>query len=143
MRAKIILLYIVCIISTSCDPHMFDFDKCFWRIENNTDKYIVLNMFVGQNIDSRDIAAGEYISIQTVLFSLGDGIPFEYALENKDSITIAVNGQPIKKIWRKSDLDKSGRHFFNQSSWTLYTTPRHDSFENYIFTFTIENEDLN
>jgi len=100
-------------------------------------------MFAGQNIDPRDIAAGEFITIQTKLFSAENGISFEYAFEIRDSIIIMLNDQ-VKKTWKKTDSDKSGRHFYNQSSWSLNRTQRNARSEkNYTFTFTIEDEDLN
>ena len=140
MRTKVALILIYCIALISCDPKMFDFDDCIWRVKNNTDKAIVFNTIVGTNIDPWHIPAGDSIVFQTVLFSIKDGIPFWYAIEDMNSVTVTVDGQ-IKKTWGKHD-DKSGRHFYNQSSWFFYKTPRMEQFENYNFTFTIEESDL-
>jgi len=87
-----------------------------------------------------DIPAGDSINIQSKAFLIREGIPFWYAIEDMDSIIVTINDQ-IKKIWRKHD-DKSGRHFYNQSSWFFYKTPRMEQFENYNFTFIIEESDL-
>ena len=140
MRTKIALIFVFCITLISCDPNMFDFDDCIWRIKNNTDQTIVFNIFIDQKKYSQPILAGDSTTIQTVLFPIKDGIPFYYALERKDSITITVDDL-VKRTWRKHD-DKSGRHFYNQSSWFFYKTPRMEQFENYNFTFIIEESDL-
>jgi len=131
-----------CISFSSCDPPLPHYDKCIWRIENNTNKSIIFNIVVGQNIEPIHIAAGEFTTIQTKYFLIEDGEPFGDVLENKDSIIIMLNDQ-VKKTWRKTDSDKSGRHFYNQSSWSFDRTRRKTHSENYIFTFTIEDEDLN
>jgi|GEM_PF-1394532 len=141
MRTRVALILIYCIALISCDPKMFDYDDCIWRVKNNTDKAIVFNTIVGTNIDPWHIPAGDSTIIQSVGFLIKqEGAPFNYALERKDSITVIINNQ-IKKIWRKHD-DKSGRHFYNQSSWFFYKTPRMEQFENYNFTFIIEESDL-
>jgi len=138
MRTRVALIFICCAIFISCEP-IDEYDDCIWRVKNNTDKAIVFNTIVNTNVTPWDIPAGDSTIIQNTGFSNNE-IPFWYALERKDSVTISINDQ-IKKIWRRHD-DKSGRHFYNQSSWFFYKTFRKKGFENYNFTFTIEESDL-
>ena len=140
MRTKIALIFASCIVLISCDPELFNQDECYWQVKNNTTKPIVFNTIVNTHVDSRLILAGDSITIQRVAFLVRNGIPFNYALERKDSITVTVDDL-VKRTWRKYD-DKSGRHFYNQSSWFFYKTPRMEQFENYNFTFIIEESDL-
>jgi len=138
MRTKIALILICCTILTSCEP-IDEYDDCIWRVKNNTDKSIVFNTIVGTNVDSWHIPVGDSIVFQSKGFSNNE-VPFWYAIEDMNSVTINLDGQ-IKKTWGKHD-DKSGRHFYNQSSWFFYKTFRKKGFENYNFTFTIEESDL-
>jgi len=139
MRTRVALIFICCAIFISCEP-IDEYDDCFWQIKNNTTKSIVFDTVTDRNIESYEIAMGDSVTIQRKAFSNNE-IPFNYGLNHRDSVMVSFTTGEIRQIWRKHD-DKSGRHFYNRSSWFFYKTFRKKGFENYNFTFIIEESDL-
>ncbi len=128
MDSKKLILVILCTIGlSSCDwlwrlgENIIKQPSFYteWHLKNTTVKTIELYSYYGEFCDSIAIPQ----KIDTLLDCVGSdaNITF-YKLWSgaKDSVAVKLSGKTVR-IWRKSEINNSGKQFFNRSSWSKST----------------------
>ncbi len=151
MNKKIIAFSLVSLCLSSCDwiwPFGEDLDSSSpisyteWHLQNTTGEQIILHRYyekirtsitIPQNTDTILNDFYIYTNETSMVFSnLWDG--------RVDSVATQANSK-ITSIWRKSDINNSGKQFFNESSWTKSSKYRENK-PCTIWTFEILPEDI-